>query len=429
MRGALAIAAAGIAGRKLQTGVFAAGCMLCAFFLLSVFVLRFAMDASFDQTYEKLDAPSMTMTIGEGEVNEEELSAFLSRSSCVRECKISKSYLASNVKLAGRTMEFAFLASSKDRVPQEEGSMIANSAVYGAEEGDEAELSINGRSISKTIEAKVTDPVNGAPDTMVPWFWIRDQELEKLTKGSQRGSWYAELKTEGLEREGSGGTSKLAEKLAAQYEETFGRPFDGSITSYGDIRRSYLFRYEIFSRFIVFLSIFLLGILLCMSLILSRMAVRADRKKIGILKATGFTSGGICSGYILQLLAAAVPSGTAGLLLSGILLRIWLSSMFSNVGRGIFTIQHLQYYQILSLLILLLLLYAAVRLSIGPMVKTSPAGVLKEENEGRSARKLFLLPVPRFLPLNLALSACRKRKLESAFLFIMTMGIGAPRVR
>lgn len=432
----LVILSAGIRNRKLQTAVFAAGCFLCAFFLLGVFVMQFAMEKSFRQAYGKLNAPTMSIRVSETEIEKESLADFLGQLPYVRDYGISKTYLASNVKMPGRKMDFAYLAASLEGCPggaeeknaenkktPQKGRVIVNNAVYDGRIGDEAVLSVNGHTVALCIESIVADPINSAPESRIPYFWVSADELDALTTGYQKGSYMAELKADPSEA--------AAEQLAQDYAQYFGKPFDGDLVSYGDIQHTYLFRYEIFRPFLLFLSLFLLAIVLVMTVLLSQMAVRSDRKKIGILKSIGFTDSHIDLKYLLQYLLVAAIAGILGVVGSGFLFQGWLGGMFANMGRGLFRIQGLGGYQALVLLLLGGVLYLAVQCSVSRAVKIPPMDAILEKKPARQSKRGgvqwggVFLPMPRFLQANLGLLKCAQRRFESLFLFFLTLGVAS----
>ena len=79
-------------------------------------------------------------------------------------------------------------------------------------------------------------------------------------------------------------------EFISDYEKYFGMAVEGDITSYEDIKYSYLFRYEIFSEFILFLYLFFWCIMIRMTVLFSKMNIKTDLKKIGVLKVIGFTN-------------------------------------------------------------------------------------------------------------------------------------------
>lgn len=107
-------------------------------------------------------------------------------------------------------MEFAFLASGTGIEP-DAGCVVINNAVYGVRAGDEIEISVNGHSVSLKVEAVVTDAVNSAPEAMIPYFWINEQELEDLTAGFDKGTYLVEMKTEN--------TPETVRNFVVDYEE------------------------------------------------------------------------------------------------------------------------------------------------------------------------------------------------------------------
>lgn len=317
---------AGVRRRKLQMGVFAAGCFLCSFFLLGVFILKFTMEDSFDKAYEKLNAPDLVVSIQETEVTEEKLEEFLCRLPYVGEYQTGKCYLANHVKLpavgsgqmeqrdagAGdipvRELDFAFLAASEE-MKIGEGEVIINNAVSGVGTGDDVEISVNGHTVSLEVVSVVMDAVNSAPETHLPYFWMNGAGLAELAGESGKGSFLIEIKStgekagadekgedtegiktkteeekEGTEKEnpekkntekekkgkeetekketGIGGKdggrrekSEAAEQFARDYESFFGKPLDGDVISYENIRQSYLFRYSLFGQWILYFFI------------------------------------------------------------------------------------------------------------------------------------------------------------------------------
>lgn len=424
--------------RRLQTGVFACGCFFAAFFLLGVCILNAALEPSFDRTYKKLDAPDMTVTVRETDAGEEELKAFLHRLLYVEGYRISRRCLADHVKLPERSMDFAFVAASEDREVKS-GEVILNNAVYGVGAGDEVEISINGHTVVLNVDSVVTDAVNSAPDARIPYLWMNGEELAGLTEGYEKGDrlmeiWLSDLPAEesGTRRAGQKGvrSAEMAERFAEDYGKYFGRPFDGNLTSYEDIRRTYIFRYGIFSRFLSALAFFLFIMVLMMTMLICRMAVRADRKQIGILKAVGFTGRRLKSIYTGQYLLIAMLTGGCGVMVSGSVFRSWLSGMFANIDRSLFHISGLWCYRLLVFLGVSAVSGMTVWISVRRSVEEPPADAIRCEGDGRRSgrqsgpfqRPGLVLPMPRFLPLNLAAVKCLRRKAESVFIFVLTLG-------
>ncbi|MDE7476830.1 MAG: ABC transporter permease, partial [Lachnospiraceae bacterium] len=167
---------------------------------------------------------------------------------------------------------------------------------------------------------------------------------------------------------------------------------------------------------------FLLLIILIMTVLLSRMAVYADIKKIGILKSIGFTDFHISLSYILQYVMTAVTANVFGVLLAGLVLQIWLSGMFANIDRNLFVIQNLWRYGLLTIFIIGIFVYLAVGLSIHQIVHMPPIEAIKNTDTHKKWGDLCM-PMPRFLQVNLAFIKCMCRKSESAFIFALTLGM------
>lgn len=416
MRVIMTMITAGLSKNKFQSVVFTICCVLCSSFLLSAFVLNCTIQSSFDMAYESLEAPNISIRIEETEVEQGALENFIKGLPYVESYSISKCYLASNVKLPNRQMNFAFLAVSKDK-EAEKGTVIVNNAVYGTKEGDEAELSINGKTVCLKISDMVTDPINCAPESMIPYFWMNESEIWQLTEGFKKGSYLLEAKVK--QEDG------IAERLMEDYEKYFNHPFTGALTTYEDIRHSYLFRYEIFGEFFLFLCIFLFVIISIITILLSQMAVYADMKKIGVLKAIGFTDSRINIIYILQYLILAIVAGVVGVIAAGILLRTWLSGMFVYIDRDLFRIKNLWQYQLLTLVIMLLIICMVVCCSITKIIRVSAIDAinLRKKKKHHWKSEVFT-PTPKALLFNLGLIKCMQRKLESAFVFVLALGMG-----
>lgn len=415
MNAILVLVLAGIREKKLQTAVFAACCMLGAFFLLGVFVLKYTMDSSFDTTYEKLAAPNTVISIQETDITEEELNLLLGKLSYVQNYSIGKSYLASQVKMPKRNMDFAFLAASESK-KIESGSVVVNNAVYDAVTGEEVNLSVNGHGITLRIDSVVIDPVNSAPESRIPYFWINETDLQKLTEGFDKGSYLVEAEFKSAD--------ETTAQFASDYEKYIGSPFEGSLTSYEDIKDSYLFRYEIFGNFMLFLCVFLFLIIIIITVLLAQMNVYADMKRIGILKSFGFTSSQIRMNYVLQFVSTAVISSVVGVFLSGTMLQTWLSNMFSNIDQSLYNIKDLWFYQGVVILCINLLLYLVVRFSIYRIVKLTPLDAIQFK-KGKNVNFSWesFLPGSRLLTLNLAMIKIIQRRLESFFIAILTLGM------
>ncbi len=412
MRAMLIMFAKGIRNHKLQTGVYAAGCFLCTFLLLGTFILNFSIEPSFDKTYEKLNAPNTSISIGETVVMEEELQLFMSSLAYVKDYSISKSYLASNVKTPRESMEFVFVASRIDNTIAADKA-IANKGTH-CYVGDTIEFSINGKELSFEVESVVIDAINSAPESMVPYFRVDRKVMENLTTGYEKGNWLVEAKFE---------DGKMSEFIS-DYEKYFGKAFEGDITSYEDIKYSYLFRYEIFSEFIFFLYLFFWCIMIAMTILFVRMDLRTDLKKIGILKAVGFTKQRIRMIYILRYLVLAIVSGMAGMFVSSTVLKWWLSGIFKNINQEIFAIEDLGYYQLLVFIIFIVTIYVAVQVSIHKVVDGSPMDAV---NETLVIKKRYLpaisLMTPQCLQMNLGFIKSIQRKLETIFVLVFTLGI------
>ncbi len=440
MRAVWFILAAGFRKRRMQTGFFAAGCFFAAFFLLGVCILNFSLEPSFDWSYGKLDAPDMTVTVREADAGEEELEAFLCRLPYVGTYRLGRCYLAGHVKVGERRMDFAFVAASPDR-EVDAGKAVVNHAVY-AGAGDRVELSVNGRTAVLEIDSVIADAVNSAPDASIPYLWISEEELESLTEGYQKGNYLIEVwldgpvqETVGTGRPGqedwSSWHKKMAERFASDYGTYFGRSFDGNLTSYEDVRHSYIFRYGIFSQFLSALAVFLFIMVLLMTVLLVRMAVRADRKRIGVLEAVGFAGWQIKGIYAGKYLLTAMPVSAAGVLASGMVFRYWLGGMFAKIDRSLFAIKGLWCYQLLVFGGVSAVLCVTVWFSVRKSVDVPPADAIRSAGEERVSgrqRGLFWgsslsLPMPRFLPFQFAMLKCFRRKAESVFIFILTFGM------
>ena len=105
--------------RKLQTGILSGSSFLLSFFGLGILLLCFALEPSFNASYQKLDAPNLCISVGETEVDETALKMFFDELSYVEKYEISKRYLVNHVEFAGQTMDFAYLASSDAYSPAE----------------------------------------------------------------------------------------------------------------------------------------------------------------------------------------------------------------------------------------------------------------------------------------------------------------------
>ncbi len=413
MRAVLTMVYAMIFKNKLQITVFTVGCFLCSFLLLGALILNFAIEPSFDKAYERLDAPNVNISIGEVDVTEENLRLFMDGLPYVENYKISKCYLASNVKTPYENMEFSFLAASEGAAP-DTGKTFANRGTHCVI-GDQVEISINGKTAVFEVDSVIMDAVNSAPESMVPYFWIDEATLKGLTQEYEKGSWLIETNFV---------DDDVLNQFTLDYESRFGQPFDGDITSYEDIKRSYLLRYEIFSEFFIFLFLFLFVTVLAMTVLFSKMAVRSDMRNIGVLKSFGFTDNNITMIYVMRFLLPAIIAGIIGMFISGFILNLWLSGMFVNLDRSLFSIEGLIVYQLLVFLLVNVMLYPAVRLSIVKIVSASPIDAIHVR---QIAKQKYLsdmfLPTPWFTQINLALIKCMGRKLETAFVFVLTLGM------
>lgn len=461
MRAVFTAAYAGVCKRKLQIIVFAAGCFLCACLLLGVFVLKFAVDTSFDAAYGKLDAPDMCAGILEADASKDALEQFLRRLPYVKDYQISRCCLASDVRLSGSGMAFAFLGTADDVQPLA-GNAAVNRAC-GAAVGDMVSLSVNGREITLEIEAVVEDAVNSAPESKVPYFWVRGDVFEELTdglgnvdcrigiqtvefggvqkaesesmqtvesggiqeveSGSTQAAESGRMGTTEPDRMGTVESGGMPQRFALDYEDYFGCPFDGELTAYEDIRNSYLFRYRLSGTFILPVSLLLFAVMLAMAALLSRMAVWSDKRKIAILQSIGFTDRQIRTAYLLPYLAAAAVAGGLGAAVSGAVLCAWLNGMFADVDGAAFSIPGLWQYQAMVLFII----QAAVCLSVLPALGRISAfqpvdAICTEEKKRKRVPGALRLPRQRLPQLGLAFLKCMHRRLESAFIFALAFG-------
>lgn len=402
--------------RKLQTGILSGSSFLLSFFGLGILLLCFALEPSFNASYQKLGAPNLCISVGETEADETVLKTFLDKLSYVEKYEISKRYLINHVELAGQTMDFAYLASS-DAYSPPEGQVLINPAVPYTVCGDVIRFRLGDRTAEFCVGGVVEDPVNSAPENSIPYFYISRHELNELSDDSEKGGFFIELYMETENRQ--------EERVSEDFETYFGVPFSGEFYTMNNIRRSFLFRYDMIKDFMVFFFAFLFLIVFILLILMTQMEVHGDTHVIGTLQSMGFTDGKICLIYILRSLFVAVPCGMIGMTVCGISTGRWLDGMFTAIGEGVFLFRYLFVYGLLVMIVMCLI----VAISVGiPTIQTLHR--LSEDSTDRKVssrydKGLYLFRKPAGLCPAMGLHKCMRQKTESLLILCLSVGIGA----
>ena len=407
-----------IARQPLQMLLFAICCILSTGFLLCTITLNSSLEDSFDHAYAQIDAPDMTICISQAQMPEQELQDWLGQADFINESLVCRRYLANKVSLPERDMNFAYvMTGGPEEIPY--GSVIINNAVTGVSIGDKLTLFINNQEVELTVTGIKEDVINSAPDVKIPYFWINAQQAEEIMQCFNKGEYLVWITF----HEYGQGLSEA--ELTGSYEEFYGKPFDATMQTYEQIRDSYLFRYEIISRFFLAVSIVTACIALMITWSLSKMIVATEQSKIGILKAIGFGKEQLCLIYVLQFVLVAIISSILGSIVTGLLLRGWLSQIMRNIDSHLFQIEGLAMYQIGIPILFSLLLGGLVWLSVRKMVRFTPVGVMKGEAAKHSNKcsASILVSDKKGLLLNLAFIKLLKQKGETILLFVMVFGM------
>ncbi len=401
----------GINRNKLQMMIFAVGCAFTCALLLASIILSYLLFPSFDESYEKLNAPNSCVTLSATEISKEQMSEFLSSRKYIQKYSIKKRYLLSHVVTPNETMEFAFLASS-DGIPVTEGKVIVNKGTH-CNIGDIIDVEINGSEYHYIVDNLETDVLNSVPEAMVPYFFMNDSELVRLMPDSVSSDWVIEMYV----------NSDFSDHFLHDYEAFFNSSFEGELITYPDIRRSFIFRYEVFSAFFLFLSVFFMLILLLLTIFFSEMSLRAETKRIGILKACGFSNIDIHLIYSSRFMVISLLSSMAGLLLSGIIHQNWLSGIFKNIDRNYFRISHLFLWEGLILVAFNIFMFLILIVSIERALRIQPLSAITND-QPRTAARLFnvKISIPAPLIFRLGFQKCISRLPETFFIAVLSVG-------
>lgn len=408
------MAAAKLRSLKLQSGILLGSCFFLSFFALSILLLHFAMTPSFDASYRKLDAPNFCAGIDETDLTAASLETFIRGLPYVEQYELSKRYLANHVELLDQNMNFAYLAASNCQAPAS-GQVIVNSAVSGVQPGDIVRLHINDRTVELSVASVVTDPVNSAPENRIPYFYVNEQELEQLSEGSEKGSFYVKMR---LTME-----TGQEQQFSADFEAYFGRTFSGELYTMSDIRRSFLFRYDLLKEFAIFFFLILFLILMILMLLLTQMELQDDVHVITILRSVGFTDGNICLIYVCRIFFLTIPGAVLGITASAVVMEQALSGIFASIGTKIFAFLHLPVYSILVMTALCIIMTVLTWiLSVRLLRRLSEHGAPPPSS--RSGGRLRFRH-PRFFYLAFGFQKSMAQKTQSILILFLSLGLGA----
>lgn len=416
MKAIFMISLLNIRKKKLQTSILAFCILLCSAFLLSAMVLGNGVGQSFQTTFDLLDTPDLLIGIEEADASEEQIENIVSQIDGINKYQIDSSFLANRVWLPERQINFAYIMGA-ETVPVPYGKIYVSNVVKNVTEGEEITISLNQKEVTFIVEGIHLDPVNSAPDSAIPCFWINERQLQEITLGFEKGTHQIMVNCKDPEQ--------FCASFLMDYESKLGKSFQGKLTTGDDIERLYTFRYKLFSQFFLIISGVVFLITSILMIIIIRMNILTDMKKIGILKAMGFTDRKIHSIYFIQYLVIGLVSSITGAGLSAWVLDTWLSGMFRNIDPQMFHIKNITLYQTGVLFTVLTVMFPILFFSIHKFLKNSVYDTMNYKIKTKGKKGLgIILPTPHLLIENLALIKILRRKAETILLIVMGVGIG-----
>jgi putative ABC transport system permease protein len=427
----------GILKSKLQSIFIILGTGLCSMFIFASIIFYLNINKSFDTSYDKLSAAHTICTIPEDAMTQSDLERFLDELDYIYRYEVSKSYYAENIDLNKTDIRFPYISIlnehntfdfaplSKQRIPtlKENEIIIDNKTAQkiGSDIGDKVAIEVDGNVFELKIVGIVIDPSYGSSSINMVHCWINEKQQQKMYGEQVFGYYDTQIRFNNYSVNESEAT------LINDYEVHFNMKYDGGLSTYNDIRKTYTLQYQLFGKIFLFLSTFSFLMIIIINAFACKSAIYSDMRNIGILKVQGFNNNHILFIYLIRHLFLSTLSSLIGLILGGYLLKVWLGKMFIFIGTELFQINNIIFYQTSVFLLQNTIYFLSIYIVVKRVIKIKPINAAKELNHSKTnARKVnnkFFTNKHLSARLKLSILKMLQNKTEGIFKIVIAIGL------
>ena len=311
--------------------------------ILSLFVLHFSLDKTFENYYKKIHGP-LCVIATDDEESENNLVELLSKRKNISYESFQR-HVTKGISINDRDYSFAYVVTGKTQIPTD-ATVFVNNVVSNSSVGKSVEFNCDDDIYS--IEKVVMDPINSAPDTMNTVIYVNENIYRKLAAfGINNESLYYLY----------GDSDQIAEELETEYLSSYGISLKGNVTSFKEIKQHYLLQYRVVSQYFNSASKVVIIFIFFLCALIINMILAADCESISIYRIIGMNRTRVVQLYSAKTLLPAILGAIAGVLTGMIILMFWLGKMFSAFGHVRLSIYGLFWWAFLSLGIVLAILF------------------------------------------------------------------------
>lgn len=301
-------------------------CTIAVFLITALFVLHFALDNSFEQSYATLAGPYAVISTTSEEVFNN-TDAMLSEYETLNTVNLSRC-VAKSVNIAGRLYPFVYVACDDGIIPASSTEIIVNNATNGLNPGDT--IILGSENASYFVERITEDPVNAAPDIMNTVLYVNHETYENLADHSTRQEYVINIYIN---------DHNCISDLETLYQATYGDYFTGTIKTFDDIKDDYLFRFRLIEKYLTPTAFVILAFIVMLIILLTNMILVSDQSCIEVYRVIGMSHKRMIALYLIQFMQITVFGGLLGSIIGILVLKVWLGNMFRAFQSVPFVIQ------------------------------------------------------------------------------------------
>ena len=293
---------------------------IAAFLVMCHFVLHMALDATFENTYREISGPICEVIVDDDE-SAQNVCEILDRKTDLT-YEVFNRHVTKGLAISNKEYPYAYVVTGESIVPND-GFVCVNSTG-----SDIKKLTFKCNGESREVEKFVIDSINSAPEKMNLVIYVDENEYEKLLPY-------------GINQEKVinvyGNANELG-NFIDEYQESIKKPFKGNITSFDDIKNSYLFRYKLIDRYMEPVSVIIYIFMIIILGLIINIVILGDEKRTEILRFIGMKKTRVMFLYIFQNSLPTVVGAFIGIALGFPLLNFWLKGMFRALNDVNFSI-------------------------------------------------------------------------------------------
>lgn len=398
---------------KASSGILSVCAFVLSFSFVVFCVTKFSLKPSFDKTWSMLKTDNMNVNIDINETSYAELKTFMNTLKNILHYDIRHIYLASRASVGKYNMDFAFVGYANDYIVNS-GEVVLNGAI-NAEIGEKLKLTFDDKEAEFNIHSIVLDPINQSHDNNIPYCWLSENDLKKLIKDINKGSYYITVKVSGINGD------EVKDWFINSYEKYFNKVFTGVITDYNDIANNFIFRYTSFSIIFAIIMIFfgIVSTLICIFAI--RMQIQDDRIFIGKILSIGSNRKHLERIYLFGILLKPVIAGFIGAAFAAFGCTIYFKEIFSLISVAKFSIYGIWIELIIAAFLTPMMILVITKYYFKKISKITVYKLLNANSDLKQTNRYYDLFKFKNQSLNYAILKIKNNQSRSWLIFTITL--------